>query len=197
MKPRHALILTLAWAALAGCATTPEPVTDTRSGGPTGSPTFFRDAPARPNTDLDLPNLDITDLDVTDLDRADAGSVALRVVTALHEYDTRTNDSAETAVNRIAALLSPNLAAALASSTARPDSNRRDLERHDGYASAVAALANEYGQPAATATAAHVQVSVVVTLAGRDQWSRVLPTALIRVTLSAGPSGWRVEGLSA
>ena len=174
---------------VSGCATIAAGRTETSTTLPL-PPTVpsYVSEPPRPTGTIDLSAVNTNNPD----------DVARAVVTTLNQYDTRTDTNPVAAAARAAPLLTPGLAADLATSDVRTDRTWLDLEQHDGYTLATTDLANEYGQPANTDTTALAQISVVVYLIGRDGWAATEQAQVARVQLDrASPvDPWLVSGFT-
>jgi hypothetical protein len=185
-----AVILTSAACSTDQVATTQPPASITSS-TPTTSPSPTSTTSSAPSR-LEVP-------DLADVDRQDPDAVATAAVTTINQWDTTTDQSPADALRRAAPLLSTELVTdSIAALPPQGSAFWSELAGHQGYTDVTVTLANEYGQPRNTDTAATSVTSYVVTATGDDGWNQTADPAVLRVRMGRPTTAdpWTVTGFT-
>lgn len=128
-----------------------------------------------------------------DVDPDDPAAVAQAVAITIATVDTTTDTSPADAIRRAAVWIDPGLLTAMLTAPSQAGADWLHLVAHHGYTHVTAQIANEYGQPPNTDSAAYETISYTVQAAPRDHTEAGPPTVGVRrMRLSHTATGWKV-----
>jgi hypothetical protein len=131
------------------------------------------------------------------VDATDATAVAQTFARGSWSIDTSTEASEVDAEGRLAALMTPDLAAEVeaATASAQPDATFEEWRRHQVVTTVGLAANNDSGAPPDTPTAADRSFVITITPAGRDGWAGppISDVEFLSLTRPGPGEPWRIS----